>query len=99
MQETDNTKTNSSSAQQELIVPWTPRRLWTVRLILLILISGWALLWLHVHHNVKVSRAKVETARLEAQRRDERLRRGAQYRQDLQERTQAPQTRNAFDGR
>ena len=64
----------------------------------IVLTIAWFGLGIYLHMELSQSRAKVEQARLEAQRREERLRRGALYQRDLQQRTQTPQTRNALDG-
>ncbi len=75
------------------------RTVWKIRILLIALVGLWIAGGLYLNNQVKQDEKRIEQARLEAQRRDERLRRGARYRQDLQERTQAQQTRNAFDGR
>ena len=65
----------------------------------IILVIAWFGLGLYLHVQVVHSREKVAQNRLEAQRKEEFLRRDAQYRQDLERRTQAPRVRNVFDGR
>ena len=52
---------------------------------------------LGVYNQVKQDEQRIEQARLEAQRKEERLRRGAQYQQAVQERSRKPQSRNALD--
>ncbi len=85
--------------------PLTPAQLWVrhnrkkILLVLGILLLGWLALGLYLHHEVKVSRAKVAQSRIEESRRQEFLRREAQYKQDVQQRTQTPRVRNVFDGR
>lgn len=64
---------------------------------LAVLLIAWFGLGFYLHQQVVISRAKVEQARLEAQRREERVRRGAQYQQAVQERSRKPQSRNALD--
>ncbi len=85
--------------------PLSPSQLWVrnnrgkILLVLGILIIAWFSLGFYLRHEVKVSRAKVEQNRIEESRRQEFMRRGAQYQQDLQQRTQTPRVRNVFDGR
>jgi len=64
-----------------------------------VLLVAWFGLGFYLHMQVVESRAKVEKNRIEAQRKDARARREAQYKQEVQQRTKAPQTRNVFDGR
>ena len=64
-----------------------------------ILVIAWFALGIYLHVQVVQSRAKVEQNRLEAQRREEVMRRGVQYKQELEQRNQAPRVRNVFDGR
>ncbi len=89
----------SRKANVRYVGKWPKYKLWTALGLFLFLLFAWFALGIYLHMELSQSRAKVEQARLEAQRREERLRRGARYQQDLQQRTQAPQTRNAFDGR
>ncbi len=67
------------------------------RIVVLSLFCIWLLGAIYLHQQVVISRAKVGQARLEAQRREERVRRGAQYQQAVQERSRKPQSRNALD--
>lgn len=64
-----------------------------------VLIIAWFALGIYLHQQVVQSRARVAQSKIEDARRQEFLRRGAQYKQDLRQRTQTPQTRNVFDGR
>ena len=64
-----------------------------------ILLIAWFALGIYLHVQAAQSRAKVEQNRIEAARRAEFMRRGAQYQQDLQQRTQSPRVRNVFEGR
>ena len=86
------------SAQQTLVIP-SKRTLWTIRIVLLGLVGIWLVVATYLHYQVRQARAAVEQERIEANRRQEYVRRGVQYKQELQERTQTPQTRNAFDKR
>ncbi len=80
-----------------LRVLWGKRKIrWGV---LGILILAWFGLGIYLHVQVAQSRAKVAQSRIEESRRQEFLRRGAQYKQDVQQRTQTPRVRNVFDGR
>ena len=85
--------------KDETPLMWSKRKLWTIRIVLLILISVWGTLWLYFRQQVREGRVKVAQHRLEEARRQEFLRRGAQYKQDVQQRTQTPRVRNVFDGR
>lgn len=73
--------------------------IWTLRIVLLGLVALWVAGGIYLNNQVKQDEARIEQARLEAQRRDERLRRTAQYRQELQERSKKPQSTNVFEGR
>ena len=84
------------STQETLVIP-SKRTLWTIRIVLLGLVGIWLAGAMYLHSQVKQARAAVEQERIEANRRQEYVRRGVQYKQALQERTQTPQTRNAFD--
>lgn len=75
---------------------WSKRKLWTVRIIILVVIGSWVVLWSYLHHQVKQSKARLEQARIEQARKREATRRGAQYQQQLQQRSQALQTRSPF---
>lgn len=79
--------------------PFSKRTLWTIRLVLLGLTIAWFSLGIYLHFQAKVSRAKVEQNRIEAERRQDFLRRSTQYKQQVQERTQGTRSRNLFDGR
>lgn len=73
-----------------------------LRKILIVLVGmlfAWFILGIYLHVQVAQSRAKVEQSRIEQARHDEFLRRGAQYKQDLQQRATPSRVRNAFDGR
>ena len=64
-----------------------------------VLIIAWFALGIYLQLQVVQSRAKVEQKRIEQARRQEFLRRGVQYKQDLQQRAAPSGVRNAFDGR
>lgn len=81
---------------QDIYIP-SKRTVWTIRIVLLGLFGIWLTGTIYLHQEIKESRARVEQARLEAQRREERVRRGAQYQQAVQERSRKPQSRNALD--
>lgn len=78
-------------------VPFSKRTLWTIRIVLLGLVVSWFSLGIYLHYQAKASRAKVEQNRIEQSRRNEFLRRGAQYRQELEEFNQGVHSHNAFD--
>ena len=90
---------NGMQFNDDSVLLWSKRKLWTIRIVLLILISVWGTLWLYFHHQIRIGRAKVEQNRIEETRRQEFLRRGAQYQQDLQQRATPSRVRNALDGR
>ncbi len=70
---------------------------WMFRIIILCLFVLWVAGGLYLNNQVKQDEQRIEQARLEAQRKEERLRRGAQYQQAVQERSRKPQSRNALD--
>lgn len=72
---------------------------WALRVALVGLVALWVAGGLYLNNQVKQDEQRIEQARLEAQRKDARARREAQYKQEVQQRTKAPQTRNVFDGR
>ncbi|MBQ8033290.1 MAG: hypothetical protein IJ266_05010 [Elusimicrobiaceae bacterium] len=85
--------------EEDTLVPFSKRTLWTIRGVLLGLAVMWFSLGIYLHHQAAQSKAKVERNRIEAARRQEFQRRGAQYRQDLQNFNQGVRSRNVFDGR
>ncbi len=80
-------------------IPFSRHTLWTIRAVLLGIAVLWFSLGIYLHYQAKASRARVEQNRIEQSRRNEFLRRGAQYRQELDEFNQGVRSRNAFDGR
>ena len=97
------TKEEKFKAQMQKILDraaqFPARTVWKIRIILLGLLGIWIAGALYFHYQVKQDEQRIEQARIEQARHDEFLRRGAQYRQDLQERTNPSRVRNAFDGR
>jgi hypothetical protein len=94
----------NSSLQGKAVLPGKPVvwPKWKIRLFfgsIIVVLVAWFGLGIYLHQQVVQSRTKVEQARIEQNRRQEFLRRDAQYKQDLQRRTQAPQSRNVFEGR
>ena len=86
-----STKPTEVQVQQTVVHPmllWSKRKLWTVRIIILVVIGFWAGLWLSLHQQLTQSRARLERAKIEQTRRLERIRREAMYQQRLQERGQ-----------
>ena len=75
------------------------KRKWGFIVLGSVLVIAWFALGIYLHVQAVQSRAKVEQNRIEEARRQEFLRRGAQYKQELEQRNQAPRVRNAFDGR
>ena len=73
--------------------------LWTLRVVVVGLVALWVAGGVYLNNQVKQDEQRIEQARMEAQRRDARARREAQYKHEVQQRTQAPQTRNVFDKR
>ena len=73
-------------------------KIW-VLVIMSIVTIAWFALGIYLHVQVVQSRAKVEQNRIEEARRQEFLRRGVQYKQELQQRAAPSGVRNAFDGR
>ena len=61
------------------------RTVWTIRLVLLGLLAIWVAGAVYLHQDVAEKRAKRERAQAEFNRREEFLRRGTQYRQQLKE--------------
>jgi len=98
-------KMNEQSVQRlrrvsnRVIPQFSKRTIWIVRSVILVLVALWIAGGLYLNYQVKQDEQRIEQNRIEVQRREEFLRRGAQYRQDLQERTGAPRVRNVFDGR
>ena len=90
--------TEPNTVEQPFVMP-SKRTIWIVRLVVLGLVGIWVAGAVYLHSQVRDARAKVEQNRLEAQRQEQRLRRGANYQQRVQERTYMPATRNAVDGR
>lgn len=78
---------------------WSKQKLRVVLGVLVILTVAWFCLGIYLHMQVAQSRAKVEQNRIEAERRQDFLRRSTQYKQQVQERTQGARSRNLFDGR
>ena len=76
-----------------------PKSKFWVLVILSVMVVAWFILGIYLHVQVVQSRSKVEQNRIETSRRQEFLRRGAQYKQDLQQRNQPSKARNVFDGR
>ena len=78
---------------------WFESKLKILLVVLSVLLVAWFGLGMYLHIQVAQSRARVEQSRIEANRRNEFSRRGAQYRQELDEFNQGVRSRNAFDGR
>ncbi len=87
------------STQDFLIPPMSNRTVWLIRFTLLALLTLWVAGILYFHGQVEEARARAAQSRIEAQRRNEHLRRGASYRQQLREQNQTSRVRNAVDGR
>jgi len=73
--------------------------IWVLRIVTIGLFTLWVAGGLYLNNQVKQDEKRIEQARLEAQRREEHNRRGTQYKQALQQRTQTPRSRNVFEGR
>lgn len=96
------TKQQTQQLRELMVAPRSPfpkSVIWVFRAVLCGLIALWIAGGLYLNNQVKQDEERMEQARLEAQRRDERLRRSAQYEQELQERSKKPQSTNVFEGR
>ncbi len=96
------TKQQTQQLRELMVAPRSPLPkavIWVFRVVICGLIALWVVGGIYLNNQVKQDEARIEQARLEAQRRDERLRRTAQYRQELQERSKKPQSTNVFEGR
>lgn len=87
------------SLSKRTIPQFSKSTIWIVRFIIIVLFALWIVGGLYLNNQVKQDEERIERNRLEAQRREEFLRRGAQYKQDLQQRAAPSGVRNAFDGR
>ncbi len=83
----------------EVAAQYSPRTVWKIRIVLICLLFVWIVGALFFHYQVKQDEKRIEQSRIEASRRQEFQRRGAQYRQDLQNFNQGVRSRNVFDGR
>lgn len=92
-EETSQTGTFVRTAQLAL----ADRKVRIILVVLALILAAWFALGYYLHLQVVQSRAKVEQNRIEANRRQEFKRRGAQYRQELQQRRQPARTRSIFD--
>ncbi len=73
--------------------------LWVSVTVIALLGILWIAGGLYLNQQVKKDEERIQQARIEASRREEFLRRGAQYKQDLQQRMAPSGVRNALDGR
>ena len=80
-----------------VIGKWTPRTVWTLRIVILVFLAAWFGLWFYLHAQVEQSRARVEIKRIEESRRKESARRQATYQQALQQ-YQAPAKKSRLYG-
>ncbi len=86
-------------ASNRTIPQFSKSTVWTVRGIILLLLVLWIMGGVYLSNQIKQDEQRIEQSRIEAARRQEFQRRGAQYRQDLQNFNQGVRTRNAFDER
>ena len=86
-------------ASKRPIPQLSKRALWMSVTVISILAMLWVIGGLYLNHQVRQDTLRIEQSRIEAQRRQEFMRRGVQYKQDLKQRTQTPRVRNVFDGR
>lgn len=87
------------NASKRTIPQFSKSMIWTVRGIIFLLLALWIMGGVYLSNQVKQDEQRIEQSRIEAARRQEFQRRGAQYRQDLQNFNQGVRSRNVFDGR
>lgn len=75
------------------------KALWIGRIVIVCLFALWLVCVCYLRAQIRRDKAKVEQNRIEAARREEFLRRGVQYRQELDEFNQGVRSRNVFDGK
>lgn len=81
-----------------VIGKWTPRTVWTLRIVILVFLAAWFGLWYYLHAQVKQSRARVEIKRIEESRRKESARRQAEYQEAMKRYQQAPRKQSRLYG-
>ena len=86
--------TNNPKVDNPVLL-WSKRKLWTVRIVLIVLVGAWVGTWLYLHYQIKQGRAKVEQYHMQIARQEQRARRDAIYRQDMNQRTH--RVRNAVE--
>ena len=79
--------------------PFSKKTVWILRIVLLVLFSLWVACVCYLRSQIRQDKAKLEQARIEASRHNDFLRRGAQYRQELNKFNQGVRSRSAFDER
>ena len=79
--------------------PFSPKTIWILRTVIVGLFIAWLSCMCYLHNQIQQDKAKLEQRRLEASRRQELMRRGAQYQQNLQQRSGLSRVRNVLDGR
>lgn len=80
------------------ISKWSKRKLWTVRIISLVVLTLWFGLWFYLHEQVKQGQAKIELKRIEENRRKESARRQAEYQQVVEQYKKASHTQSQMYG-
>lgn len=93
------TKSSNSVPLETNTAQLSKKAAWILRIIVVGLFSLWLMCVFYLRAQIRRDEAKVERNRIEAARRQEFQRRGAQYRQDLQNFNQGVRTRNVFDER
>ena len=78
---------------------FSARTVLIIRLVIVSLLFIWVAGGMYLHHQVKQDEQRIEQNRIEQSRRDEFLRRGAQYKQRLNEFNTGSRSRNVFDER
>ena len=78
---------------------FSARTVCIIRVVVFFLLFVWVAGGMYLHYQVKQDERRIEQARIEQSRRQEFMRRGAQYRQELREFDRGNRSRNALDGR
>lgn len=78
---------------------FSTRTVYMIRMVILSLLLIWVAGGMYLHYQVKQDEQRIEKSRIEQSRREEFLRRGAQYREELKQFNQGVRSRNAFDRR
>ena len=83
----------------QIAASFSTRTVCMIRVVVLSLLLIWVAGGMYLHYQIKQDEQRMEQARIEQSRREEFLRRGAQYREELKQFNQSVRSRNVFDGR